>query len=184
MFNDTIGKLMYGEAYDTVRKIKNIEENGGYNVYYRVEKSTISNNEYVEYDLQMAKNAMEKEIITQFDREIFNQLVEREYKFESLLRKYDYNKRAIVENSKCTVILLAIFKEIAENISGKPMWSVGDMLEAFTCERESEVANGRYVSFTELNYYMKHLVETCNVNDKFYNSSMDYIMTVILKYNL
>lgn len=179
MFDDRIGKLMYGDAHEGVKKIKRIEENGGYKVYYNVSKNGV-----IEYDLDLAKEAMEKRIRIMFDRDVFNELVKREYKFEALLRKYDYNKRAIVENSKCTVILLAIYKEIAENITGEPMWSVGDMLEAFTCDRESEVLNGRYIGFTELNYFLKSLAESCNVSDEFYNACMDYIMNVILKYNL
>lgn len=184
MFNDTVGKLMYGDAYDTVRKIKRIEENGGYNVYYRVEKSTRSNNEYVAYDLAMAKNAMEKEIRTPFDRELFNELVKREYKLEALLRKYDYNKIAIVENAKCAVIFVAIIKEIIEKVNGKPDFFTGDMLDAFTCERESEVANGRYVDFLEFTNFLKYITQRLEVSDKLFDVGMDYIMTVILKYEL
>ena len=184
MFNDTIGKFMYGEAHDTVRKIKNIEENGGYSVYYRVEKSPVSNEEYVKYDLELVKNNLEKKIKSPIDRCFFNQLIKREYKLESLLRKYDYNKVAIVENAKCAVIFVSLAKEVIESVNEKPESFVGEMLDAFTCERESEVANGRYVSFTELVNFLKHITQTLEVDDEFFDEYMDYIMTAILKYNL
>ena len=178
MFDDRIGKMMYGDAYENVKKIKRIEENGGYNVYYNVSKNGL-----IEYDLDLAKEAMEKMIRTKFDRVVFNVLVNREGKINAFLRKYDYNKVAITENAKCTIVLMAVFKEVVECEGGKPMMELGDMLDAFTCRRESKVANGRYVDFTELNCYLKYLAEK-STNDEFYNACMDYIMNVILMYGL
>ncbi len=150
-----------------LKNIKKIENEWGYNVYYSLKNKKIT------YNLELAKEKMKQSINNYIDRDLYNyveNMLPREIEFT--LRKYDYRKRAINENSKSMVVFIAFSGEILSKIAfdDSPKKNTAQMLEWFT---------NHEISFGELVEYGHRLAT--NHSDNFFNSFMDYLMNVILE---
>lgn len=189
--NDTIDKLLYGAAYEEVQNIKKISDLG-FNIYYNICK-TGNGSEYINYDLDFAKKKMEEYIIYDFDRQLFDLLSTRDYDIKAMLRMYDYYSTAITENAKTTVIMLAFIAEVFDkfwsediNISNISK-EIKEYLDSFTCDYKPSLRTGsrhtRYISFTDLVHYLNRLFSFTE-NNNFNEACMDYIMNLVLRYNI
>ena len=100
--------------------------------------------ENIEYDINLAKNKVKEKMFVTDEKGLYS-VIEKKQDIEiaTILRKYDYNRRAKTENAKCAVIFLPLLLESLEKRFGKEQskpiadnW--GSFLEDFTLYRVSE----------------------------------------------
>lgn len=158
------------------------KEMSGYKVYYGITKRG-----HVKYNLEMAKKAIERNVGTKFEEVLFEIIGSKNgNQMESFLRRYDYNKVARTENAKCSIVFLVMLKDAMELVYKDPgvTEEMEEILDAFTCRRESWATKGRDVTFYEVTGYIKHVTDLLRLDDGYFNACMDYIMTTILAFKL
>lgn len=156
----------------------------GYNICYKV-----NNEGVIEYNIESVKAEVRMNVGTAFEKNMYQIIEEGNYTdFRAMLRKYDYRERAKNENAKCTVVFLGLMIETIDRVIGKEKGvnvynSWVEMLEDFTNYRVSSMA-GRCIEFSDLVRVTQYAAENLNISDEFFNVVMDYIMNIILKYEI
>ncbi len=172
MFNESVLKIRYGHKYEKqFAKVDKVKE-WGFNVHYDVTfEGFIFQPEKIAERLRIiAKNRLEV---------IMTQELERMdgIDFEHILRRHDYKKRAINENSKSLIIFLVVFGNAAF------------MMDSYNKIFKDEIANG-LIKFTEhecsfgsMVNYSNEMIKL-NLSNEFAETCMDYIVTMLLKFNM
>lgn len=176
----------YEEGTEMLEKLEKIEKMKelGYNIYYSKDS-----NGNIEYDINLAKNKVKEKMFVTDEKGLYS-VIEKKQDIEiaTILRKYDYNRRAKTENAKCAVIFLPLLLESLEKRFGKEQskpiadnW--GSFLEDFTLYRVSE-RFGRPIEFSDLINLLDEVQSVGHMSDEYFNAVMDYIANVVLKNNI